>query len=36
MKRLAELEADNARLKRPIVGSHLEIDAIREVPRKKC
>ncbi len=33
VKRLRELEAENARLKRLLAESHLEIDAIREVLR---
>jgi putative transposase len=35
VKRLRELEAENARLKRLLAESHLEIDAIREVLRGK-
>lgn len=35
VKRLRELEAENARLKRLLVESALEIDAIREVLRGK-
>ena len=35
VKRLCELEAENARLKRLLAESALEIDAIREVLRGK-
>ncbi len=35
VKRLRELEAENARLKRLLAESALEIDAIREVLRGK-
>jgi putative transposase len=35
VKRLRELEAENARLKRLLAEAHLEIDAIREVLRGK-
>jgi hypothetical protein len=35
VKRLRELEAENAHLKRLLAESHLEIDAIREVLRGK-
>ena len=35
VKRLRELEAENARLERLLAESHLEIDAIREVLRGK-
>jgi putative transposase len=35
VRRLRELEAENARLKRLLAESHLEIDAIREVLRGK-
>lgn len=35
VKCLRELEAENARLKRLLAESHLEIDAIREVLRGK-
>jgi putative transposase len=35
VKRLRELEAENARLKRLLAESALEIDALREVLRGK-